>query len=140
MSQLSGGAARAVRADDRRILVALAELDADGKILRAVLFHDACAERRAAPRPLRRVVLETRRHDPAVHHPGAAHAQLRVAHAHGPPLDLIAVEEPRPGPALMHGGELPAEIHHVADAGIHAEPAERREQVRGVAGEKDGPA
>src|SRR5262245_62897020 len=49
---------------------------------------------------------------------------------HRPALDLVALEQLRPGPALMHGGELPAQIHDVADAGVHAKPAERREQVR----------
>ena len=47
-----------VRPDDRRMLVALAELDADGEILRAVFLDDPGAE--AAPRGVgaRAVVLE----------------------------------------------------------------------------------
>ncbi len=39
----------------------------------------------------------------------------------------------------MIGRDLPAQIHHVADAGVHPEPAQRREQMCRVAGEKHRP-
>src|SRR5262245_31299238 len=57
---------------DRRRLVALAELNADGEILWAVLLHDLRAE--GAPRGVRRcaVVLEMFGQDPAVHDAGAS--------------------------------------------------------------------
>src|SRR5262249_36112275 len=115
-------------------LVALAELDADGEILWTVLLHDLGAE--GAPRGVCccAVVLEIFGQDPAVHDAGASHAQLGVANAHPPALNLVAFSEPRYGPTLPPGRELPAQIHHVADAGVHPQSAERREQMCGVAG------
>src|SRR4051812_46833378 len=51
-------------------------------------------------------------------------------------LGLVAREQRRPAPPLVHGGELPAEIDRIADAGVHAEPAIRWHDVHGVAGEE----
>src|SRR5262249_57620148 len=45
--------------------------------------------------------------------------------------------QPGPAPALQNGGELPGEIGAVVDAGIHAEAAGGREQMRSVAGDHD---
>ena len=42
-------------------------------------------------------------------------------------------------PAVQHGGELPGEVHGVADAGVHALAADRAVDVRGVA-EQEGAA
>ena len=49
---------------------------------------------------------------------------------------VVAREQIRPAPALHHRGELPAEIDRIADAGVHAERAGRRELMHRVAGEK----
>src|SRR6185312_8071869 len=51
-------------------------------------------------------------------------------------LALIAVEQRGRGPAADHRFELPTEIGGIADAGIHAEAAIRRMDMRGVAGEE----
>ena len=60
-----------------------------------------------------------------------------VAQRDRPALGLIACEQAGAGPARAYGGELPAEVHDVADAGVHAEAGERGEEVGGVAGEED---
>jgi hypothetical protein len=53
-----------------------------------------------------------------------------------PALGLVAVQERLRRPALEHGGELPADVDRVADAGVEPVPAPRRVQVRGVADEE----
>nr|BFE80884.1 hypothetical protein GCM10020093_034850 [Planobispora longispora] len=40
-------------------------------------------------------------------------------------LGLVAVQQCRACPALEHGGELPADVHRVADAGVEAVSAPR---------------
>ena len=52
-------------------------------------------------------------------------------------LGLVGVEQLRAGDALEHQRELPGEIVRVVDAGIAAEAAVRRHQMRGVAGQED---
>src|SRR3979490_917640 len=69
---------------DWRMLIALAELDADREILWAILLDDPFAESTPGGVRVRALVLEAGRQQPAVHDAGAAHAQLRVANAHGP--------------------------------------------------------
>src|SRR5215213_4617435 len=64
------------------------------------------------------------------------HAELRITHADRPTFDLIALQQLRAGPALMVGGNLPTQVHHVADAGVHSEAAQGREKVRRIAGEE----
>ena len=51
-------------------------------------------------------------------------------------LDAVGIEQAVAAPAFEHGGELPGQIDRVADAGIHAEAAGRRHDVRGVAGDE----
>src|SRR5256885_13522865 len=72
----------AVRPDDRRALVTLAELNADREILRTVLFHDPHTERAAGRIHIGAVRLEAGEQRPVVHDAGAAHAELHVAHPH----------------------------------------------------------
>ncbi len=55
---------------------------------------------------------------------------------HGPALRLVGGEQRRPPQPCSVGGQLPAEIDRVADAHVHAEAAERRMQVAGVAGQE----
>ena len=86
-----------------------------------------------ARRAVRRLV-EDRRHRPA---PAIAleiaHRLVALADADRAALRLVALEQMRAAPAVMHRGELPAEIGRIADAGVHAEPAIRRHHVHGVA-------
>ena len=56
-----------------------------------------------------------------------------VAQPDRPALDLVAVEQMRAGPALHGRSELPADIVHIAHAGIEAEAARRVILMRGVA-------
>ena len=55
-------------------------------------------------------------------------------------LDLVAVEQRRAAPAVQHGRELPAQIDGIAEPGVEPVPAERRIQVRRVAGQEDAAA
>ncbi len=55
---------------------------------------------------------------------------------HRPPLRLVGGEQAGAAPALQRGRKLPAQIDGVADAHVHAEAAERRMQVAGVAGQE----
>ena len=64
-------------------------------------------------------------------------AVLEVDARHRPALRLVGVEEVRAGLVAEHRGELPGEIVRVLHAGIEAEPAGRREAVRGIAGEEE---
>src|SRR5215467_8455375 len=49
----------------------------------------------------------------------------------------VGVEESFRSPAFDGCGELPAEIHGVAETGVEALASERGMDVRGIAGEKD---
>ncbi len=127
---------------DRRIVVAVAELDAGGVVLE--LLRARPEDRRARLFPQRPSLLAVRFQErrernlvieAGAHRPGLAH----VMHADRPALRLVAVEELGAAPALQHRGELPAQVHRVADAGVHAEAARRPQEVRRVAGEKDAP-
>ncbi len=51
-------------------------------------------------------------------------------------LDLVGGEQLRSAPSLEHCGELPGEIDGIADAHVHAEAAEGRMEMAGVAGNK----
>jgi hypothetical protein len=55
------------------------------------------------------------------------------------PFRFVAVEQPRRRPAVHGGGQLPAQVHRVLDAGVHALPAERRVHVGRVAGQEHAP-
>ena len=46
---------------------------------------------------------------------------------------LVAVEKRRVRASMQDGGELPGQVHRVADAGVHALSADRTVDVRGVA-------
>src|ERR1700737_532407 len=46
---------------------------------------------------------------------------------------LVAVEQGGVGSALDDGGDLPAKVHGIADAGIHALTAHGTMNVRGIA-------
>ena len=52
------------------------------------------------------------------------------------PLGLVGVEEPGAAPAVEDGGELPAEVDGVADAGVEPVAAERGVEMGSVAGEE----
>src|SRR2546430_15055998 len=67
-----------VGTDDRRALVAFAELNTDGEILRPVLRHDPRAEGAALGLEPRARLLEISRQRPAVHHAGARSEERRV--------------------------------------------------------------
>ena len=54
-------------------------------------------------------------------------------------LGLIAVQQAGRGRAADGLGELPAKVHRIADAGVHALPTERRVHVGGVAREEHPP-
>ena len=70
-------------------------------------------------------------------HPAQIAACLRdVARADRLAFGAVGIEEAVAAPALDHGGELPGQIDHIADAGVHAEAAGRRHDMRGVAGDK----
>src|SRR5581483_9638939 len=51
-------------------------------------------------------------------------------------LDLVRSQQVRPAPAGKRRGELPRQIDGVGDAGIHAEPAGRDDEMHRIAGEK----
>ena len=134
---------RAVRRNDRRIVVAVPHHHAVGEPLLphdrgepvAVLLARGVAGR-AGRENLRPGQPLARRQ-----HPLEVAARLRdVAQPHRPPLGLVGGEQRRPAPALDRGFELPAEVDRVADAGVHAEAAGRRHQVRRVAGDENSVA
>jgi hypothetical protein len=52
---------------------------------------------------------------------------------------LVAGQQALAAPALEHGGQLPAQVDRVADAGVQPVPAERRVQVRRVTREENPP-
>ena len=66
---------------------------------------------------------------------GAAGAQHLLAHRVA--LGLIAVQKAVGGAAAEHGGQLPAEVGGVLEAGVHALAAGRGVHMGGVAGEED---
>ena len=52
-------------------------------------------------------------------------------------LPLIAVQQLSPAPALQHGGQLPAQIHAVGYAHVHAVTTKRRMQMASITGQKN---
>src|SRR5689334_9421048 len=62
------------------------------------------------------------------------------ARADRAPLAIVAREELRSAPFLDHGRELPAEIDRVAEPGVHAESAGRRDLMDRIAGEEHATA
>ena len=52
------------------------------------------------------------------------------------PFGLVAVQQPVRGPAVDLGGQFPAEVERVLDAEVEALPADRRVDVRRVAGQQ----
>ena len=52
------------------------------------------------------------------------------------PLRLVGIEECRRSLPVNDSGDLPREVHRVADAGVHPLPADRTVDMRGVAEEK----
>ena len=80
-------------------------------------------------------------HRPSRH--GAAEHQLveRVgqpehAGADRVALLLVGVQQPRRRRPATGGGELPAQVHRITEAGVHALATERGMHVRGVTGQK----
>ena len=73
------------------------------------------------------------------HRSGARHDRERLvggchqAPGEGDAFRLVAVEERRVRTPLQDGGELPGQVHRVADAGVHALSAHGTVDVRGVA-------
>ena len=51
-------------------------------------------------------------------------------------LDLVRARACGPPQPCKRRGELPRQIDRVADAGIHAEPAGRDDEMHGIAGEE----
>ena len=60
-----------------------------------------------------------------------AEAEIGVGLRDRPALDVVAVEQPRVGPAAQHEGQLPGEVVRVLHAGVQAEAAGRRKAVGG---------
>ena len=137
---LVGRRRRAVRPDDRRVVVAVAEHHAVGE---PFVPHDggepvAVFLARGVVGRARRENLRAGQALAGRQHAAKIAARLRdVAQADRPPLGVVGAQELRAAPALHHGLELPAEIDRVADAGVHAEAAGRRHQMGGVAGDED---
>src|SRR5215218_11237034 len=69
---------RLVGANNWRIFVPLAQLQAERLVLDLVFLDDAPAERLALSLGFLTVVFETRRQIPRIHHPCAMHAELRI--------------------------------------------------------------
>ena len=63
-----------------------------------------------------------------------------IAMANLPTLGIVAGQQFRSAPTLHHRGELPAEINRIAEAGVHAERAGRRQLVHGIAREQHAAA
>ena len=68
------------------------------------------------------VLIEARRH-------------ADIALAHRPAFGVVAVDEACVAPALQHGRQFPSDVDRIAETGIHAERAGRRQLMHGVAGE-----
>ena len=127
-------------ADDRRIDIAVAELGADHLVALALLDVGDGAE-----------ILPRRRRPPACrsrmsgrHMPRHLRRPMRriarradIALADLAALDLVGREQIRATPAGKRRRKLPRQIDGVADAGIHAEPAGRDDEMHRVAGEED---
>ena len=64
---------------------------------------------------------------------------LRDRLADGMPLGVIAVEQARRRPAVDLGGELPAQVHRVLEAGVQALAGRREVDMGGVARQQDAP-
>ena len=128
---------RAVGADDGRAVVAVTEVEAEREPLVPHRLGEPAPVLRArgvAGRP----GLEDLGGRQAL--AGGEHApEIRarfgdVAHGHRPALDFVGTQQRAAGPAAQGRLELPAEIDGILDAGVHAEAAGRRHQVRGIAG------
>ncbi len=135
--RLVGRRRRAVRPADRRVLVAIAEMDAEREPFAAHRLGELAADFGARRRALRRVVGDIGMRAGREHAAQIAARLGDVAHADRPALDGVGIEQAVAAPAVEHGVELPGQIDRVADAGIHAEAAGRRHHVRGVAGDED---
>ena len=53
---------------------------------------------------------------------------------------LVAVQQCRIGPAGGDAGQLPGQVVSIGDAAVHAQPAQRGGDVRGVAGQEYSPS
>ena len=127
---------RAVVADDRRVVVDLPERGAVGEIDLRLRLQDRRAHLAPRFRTGGRIHRDLRVRRPlAVAHEIVGRL-LDDARRHRPPLGFVAVDQPRPAPALHQRRELPAEIVDVAHAGVEAEAARRRVLMRGVAGQE----
>ena len=117
----------------------IAELGAGHLVRLALLDVGDRVPARRAPRAFRRVVADVRLPHRAPLAPperGVARG-LHVELADLAALGRIGRQELRPAPALQRRRKLPGQIDGVADAGIHAEPAGRNDEMRGVAGDED---
>jgi hypothetical protein len=54
-------------------------------------------------------------------------------------FDLVGIQQAGPAPSLDGAGQLPLQIHRVADAGVHSEPALRDDQMCGITGQEHSP-
>src|SRR5215207_2943097 len=125
--------------DDRRLVVAVPELDPPALVLAAlalVVLGQPCAARGAfgrigvEERPIRQPLrLQVNLKVPE--------GPLAIAHGNRLTLDLIAVEQPRATPSLRHRGELPADVDGVGDSAVHAVAAGGNDLVGGVTREED---
>src|SRR5258708_3882057 len=126
----------AVRPHDRRAVVADAESHAWDVELAPGVIEQVGARRGARLVALRPGALERLVRGVEADAVGELARDGGVAPGRGLPLPLVARRERRAAPALPGGGELPAEVHRVLDSGVVAEPAARREEVRGVAADE----
>ena len=125
---------------DRRVLIAVTELDSRRIVLK--LFraraHDRGASFFAQLSSFFAVFFDLGRERGLVIEAGAHFGGfIDVDHCDGLALGRVAVEQTGPGPTLQHRGKLPAYIDGVANPRVHAETACRPVQVCGITGEKD---
>src|SRR5262245_2911450 len=73
----------------------------------------------------------------SLHHPRVLERALDVVARDGAPLRFVGGEERRTREAGAHERQLPDEIVRALDPGVDAEPAGRRELMRGIPDEQD---
>src|ERR1700730_262759 len=137
---LIGRRRRAVAVDDRRILITVAQMNADCEPFAAHLFGIPVTELLAGlPSGLavskyfgRRLAIAAGQHSFQI-----AAALADIADRDWLALDFVAAHKIGATPTPYHRVQLPAQVDGIADAGVHAEPTGRRHQMGGIARDKN---
>src|SRR3984957_16896934 len=127
------------RTHDRRIAIAVAELDSERLVLEVSKVQNEAPQSGSCGRALGGIGVDVRGgslrdREPHCH---VLFCGIAVGQRNRPPLRLNGGEKLRAAPTLQHSGKLPSHVHGVANSGVHAITARRNELMRRIPGQPD---